>query len=109
MESTVSAIQASALSRHGKAWGQTQQQASWQVEMAPSGLQTLAHLIRSRTGQSRPFAQGVAFRVIKSLHCSKTVLGTCGWVWMMDYICSRMVDSVACLNRITGRWGWWLE
>ena len=31
--------------------------------MAQSGLQTLAHLITSRTGQSRPFAQGVVFRV----------------------------------------------
>ena len=46
--------------------GQTQQQASWPAEMAPSGLRTLDHLIRSRTGQSRPFAQGEVFRVIKS-------------------------------------------
>ena len=109
MESIVSAIRASPLFRHGKAWGQMQPQVSWPVEMAPSGLQTLAHLIRSRMGKSLPFAQGVVFRVIKSPPCLKTAPATYGWEWMTDYIYSRVGDSAASRNPITSRLEWWLE
>src|ERR1035438_565307 len=108
MESTASAIPVSPLSRHGKAWGKTQQQASWPAEMAPSGLPTQAHLIRSRTGKSRPFAQGVVFRVIKSRPCLKIAPETYGWEWMTDYISSRVGGSIASRNPITSRLEWWL-
>ena len=89
--------------------GQTQQQAFWPAETARSGLQMLAHSIRSRTGQSRPFAQGMVFRVIKSPPCWKIAPETCGWGWMTHCICSRMGASAASPNRITSRLVWWLE